>query len=162
VREEEKVERNWQDGYLEYLNLVFCLSKFFMVIQEHDRVRRREANPSARVGYINPKFEPTFQRLCKLLHHSESRTLNIRPLAKLMNEFSEMLISSGIYRPEELSAFWAMMDEPQKIALHSLRFKKAGASTLSSIVADADRAQERPSRPGSQRPKADRPTVPKL
>ena len=153
------MQRNSHDRYLENLNLVFHLSDFFMIIHEHDRAKHKEVNPSARAGYMNPKFEPTFQTLCKLLHHSESSTLNIHPAAKVMNEFSEMLISSGAYKNDDLSGFWAATDRSDRCAADSARFKKMGASTLSRIVADSDNAQRGPRRPGNQAPKSNRPKV---
>jgi len=153
------VRRNSHDRYLENLNLVFHLSDFFMIIHEHDRVRHEEVNPSTRVGYMNPKFEPTFQTLCKLLHHAESSTLNVHSMAMVMNDFSDMLISAGTYKHDDLSGFWAATDRSDRCAADSARFKKMGASTLSRIVADSDSAQLGPRRPGNPVPKPNRPKV---
>jgi len=109
---------------------------------------------------MNEQFKPVFWEYCRLVNNVESRKLNLRALTKLMDSFSESLISSGLYREEELSAFWAAVDDPQKLAIHSVRLKKMRATTLSKIVAGADSAQRRPSRPGSQRPKTNRPVGP--
>jgi len=111
---------------------------------------------------MNERFKPVFWEYSRLVNDVKSGKLNLRAIAKLMDSFSESLMSSGLYREEELSAFWAAIDDPQKIAIHSVRLKKIGASMLSKIVAGADRAQRRPSRLGSQRPTTNRPTVPKL
>jgi hypothetical protein len=156
----DHVRKSYRARYSEQLDLRHALGMYFAEIEVDDHQQYRRDNPSAAPGYMRETFKPVFWEYSRLVNDVKSRKLNLRALTKLMDSFSENLMSSGLYREEELSAFWAAVDDPQKIAIHSVRLKKMGASTLSRIVADADRAQRRPGRPGSQRPTTNRPTVP--
>ena len=124
----------YSDRYWEQWELRGRVGIYFASIEVDDLGRFRRNNPSAPPGYMNEKFKPVFWEYRRLTD-AKSRKLNLRAVAMLMDSFSETLISSGLYRQDELSAFWAAMDDPQKLALHSVRLKKLGASTLSRIVA---------------------------
>jgi hypothetical protein len=149
----------YSDRYWEQWELRSRLGSYFASIEVDDLGRFRRNNPSAPPGYMNENFKPVFWEYCRLTD-VKSGKLNLRALAKLMDLFSESLISSGLYRQDELSAFWAAIDDPQKLAIHSVRLKKLRASTLAGIVARAESMGRRPGRPGSQLSKSQRPLVP--
>jgi hypothetical protein len=149
----------YSDRYWEQWELRGRLGIYFASIEVDDLGRFRRNNPLAPPGYINETFKPVFWKYRRLVNDASGK-LNLRTVAKLMDSFTETLISSGMYSQDELSAFWAAMDDPQKLAIHSVRLKKLGTSTLSRIVADADSVQRGSGRPGNQRPKTNRPTGP--
>jgi hypothetical protein len=150
-----------RERYWEQLELRNALSGYFATITIHYQELYKSSNPSASTRYTYEKFQTVFDEFFKLVNNVESHKLNVRRLAKLMDEFSATLISSGAYSSKELSAFWADSDHPNAtIKIHSERLKRMGTRTLSKIVADADSAQRGPGRPGTQRPRTDRPVVP--
>jgi len=154
------VNVRYSDRYWEQWELRSRLGSYFASIEVDDHERFRRSNPSAPPGYMNENFKPVFWEYSRLVNDVKSRKLNLRELTKLMDSFSETLMSSGLYRREELSAFWAAGDDPQKLAIHSVRLKKIGAKTLSRIVAQAESAERGPGRPGKQPPKINRPVSP--
>jgi hypothetical protein len=151
---------SYSDRYWEQWELRNRLGHYFASIEVDDHERFRRSNPSAPPGYMNEQFKAVFWEYCRLVNNVKSRKLNLRALTKLMDSFSESLMSSGLYREQELSAFWAAVDEPQKIAIHAVHLKKMGAKTLSRIVGHAESAGRGPGRPGKQQPKISRPVGP--
>lgn len=145
--------------YSENMKLRFDLSNYFMRIHIQDAEVHRESNPSADERYMNDKFQPTFLVACRLINNAPPHKLNLRPLAKLMDQFSEMLISAGTYSQEELSTFWATPANLKEIEIQSARLKEMGAGTLSAIVAHSPGPQRGPHRPGSRQSTNKRPTV---
>ncbi|MGA8555980.1 MAG: hypothetical protein WB630_16320 [Candidatus Acidiferrales bacterium] len=139
----------YSDQYWKQLELRGRLGSYFASIEVDDLARFRRNNPSAPPGYMNEAFKPVFWEYCRLAD-ARSRKLNLRALAKPIDSFSERLMASGLYREEELSAFWATVDDPQKIATHSAHLKQMGAKTLSVIVGRAARIDEGPRRPDNR------------
>jgi hypothetical protein len=152
-----------QERCYEQLDFRNALCSYFDAIIVHDQQMHWTNVPSASSRYINERFKPVFFEVCKLVNDIESHQLHVRRLAKLMDEFSKMLISSGDFTQKQLSAFWANGRHSNcEITMHSTRLKFMGARTLSAIVADAASSRRKPDRPCHRRPSANGPVFPRL
>jgi hypothetical protein len=139
-----------RERYYEQLAFRNALCSYFEAIIIHDDKMHRRTNPSTPSRYMNERFKPVFFEVCKLVNDIESRQLHVRRLAKLMDEFSEMLISSASFTQKELSAFWAEGEHSGSTTqIDSLRLKRIGAKTLSVIVEHAAGSRQKPNRPRS-------------
>jgi hypothetical protein len=143
--------------YYEQLAFRNALIDYFAKITGHHEEVQRRASPSTSPRDVYERFKPVFDEVFNLVNHEESgrmsHKLNVRQLAKLMDEFSEMLISSASFTQKELSAFWAEDDHSESTTrIDSARLKRMGARTLSAIVEVAASSQQRPHRSRRRRP----------
>jgi hypothetical protein len=149
------VKARQQRVYYKRLEFRNALCSYFTAIIAHDEKMQRKANQSIPPKYINEKFKPTFFEFCRLVNHVEagrfSHKLKVRSLSKLLNDFSETLISSGSVALNELSACWVEGGlSDSTIKAHSERLKRMGATVLSEIVEHAAGLGQEPHRSGSR------------
>ena len=135
------MKRSYRERYYEQLALRNALSAYF------ERITSATGSTPLRDRYEN--FKPVFDEFFKLVNNVESHKLNVRRLAKLMDQFSETLMSSGSFTQRELSAFWADNSD-STFRIHSARLKRMGATTLSAIVEQAATSRRTSSRPRSR------------
>ena len=142
------MSNNYRDNHDDQLALRNALSGYFATVTIHHQRTYRSAHPSACPRYTYEKFKPVFDEFFKLVNDVKSHQIHVRRLAKLMNDFTEMLISSASFTQKDLSAFWPEADNSDTtIRIHSARLKRMGARTLSAIVEDAAASRQKPHRP---------------